>query len=77
MKNVDRVARGFRHVGEVSSKYGYCPEQFEIDVQRHIEEGEKLYKDFIEFMKSHAVDPRKFRELFHKYYEEFIEGDVQ
>lgn len=64
----------YRNVGELSSKYAYDPEgkQFEADVQRHIDEIEALYADFVEWMKSKNVTPAKFRALFVRYYEEFI-----
>ncbi len=63
-----------RNVGEVSSKYGYdrTGEQFESDIRRHIEEGEALYSEFVEWMKSRNVTPDTFRNLFSRYYEEFI-----
>ncbi len=66
----------YRNVGELSSKYAYDKDgkQFEADIRRHIEEGEKLYKEFVEWMKSKNVTPDTFRGLFRKYYEEFIEG---
>lgn len=64
-----------RGVGEVSSKYGYDVDgkAFEADMQKHLEESERLYADFVEFMKSKHVDPEKFRYMFSKYYAEFIE----
>ena len=63
-----------RSVGEMSSKYGYdrTGEQFEADIQRHIEEGEALYSEFVEWMKAHDVTPDKFRVLFGKYYDDYI-----
>lgn len=61
-------------IGEVSSKYGYDRDgkQFEADINAHIERGRKLYRDFVEWMKTQDVDPRTFRNLFRLYYEEFI-----
>lgn len=43
----------YRNVGELSSKYAYdkAGEQFEQDIQRHIDESEKLYAEFVEWMK--------------------------
>lgn len=63
------------HVGEVSSKYGYSNggDLFERDLQRRHEESEALYAEFKAWMRSKNVDPRKFRELFLRYYDEFIE----
>ena len=60
-------------IGEPSSKYGYdrTGEQFERDIQANNERAEALYNDFVEFMKSHDVDPRRFRRIFLRYYEEF------
>lgn len=64
-----------RSVGEVSSKYGYSNggDLFERDLQKHHEENEVLYAEFKMWMKSKDVDPRRFRELFLRYYDEFIE----
>lgn len=63
-------------VGEPSSKYGYdrTGEQFERDMQAHRERYEFLWNEFVEFMKSHDVDPRAFRRMFTRYNEEFLEG---
>lgn len=63
-----------RHVGELSSKYAYDKDgkQFENDIRQRMEDGEKLYNDFIEWMKEKKVDPLKFRDLFMRYYEDFI-----
>ena len=60
-------------IGEPSSKYGYdrTGEQFERDIQANNERAEALYYDFVEFMKSRDVDPRMFRRMFLRYYEEF------
>ena len=64
-----------RSVGEVSSKYGYSNggDLFEQGLQKHCEGYEALYAEFKVWMKSKGVDPRKFRELFLRYYDEFIE----
>lgn len=64
-----------RNVGEPSSKYGYDRDgsQFEADLRKHFEEGEALYQDFVDWMKSKCVDPRKFRNIFMRYHEEFME----
>lgn len=72
MKNVERVARGFRHVGEVSSKYGYDPDQFTKDIENDQLRYAELWDAFVQFMKSHNVDPREFKAMFLRYYEEFI-----
>ena len=61
-------------VGETSSKYGMPggAEQFEKDIQAHLDKAELLWTDFIQFMEDHNVDPRDLRWLFTKYYEEFL-----
>ena len=66
----------YRNVGELSSKYAYDKEgkQFEADIQRHIDESEKLYVEFVEWMKNKGVTPDKFRALFSRYCDEFIKG---
>ena len=72
MKNNERVARGFKSVGDTSSKYGLHPEKFEEDIKRNKEETEKLYSEFIEWVRDKKIDPLKFRNLFMRYYEDFI-----
>ena len=64
----------YRNVGELSSKYAYNKDgkQFEADIQRHIEETEKLYVEFVEWIRAKGVTPEKFRSLFRRYYDEFI-----
>ena len=61
-------------IGDPSSKYAFDRDgkQFEADIQRHIEETERLYADFKEWIKTKNVTPEKFRGLFRRYYEEFI-----
>ena len=63
-------------IGEPSSKYGYdrTGEQFERDIQANNERHEALWNDFVEFMKSHDVDPRAFRRMFTRYNEDFLKG---
>ena len=67
----------YRNVGELSSKYAYDKngKQFESDIQRHIDESEKLYAEFVEWIKSKGVTPDKFRKLFSRYYDELIKGE--
>lgn len=64
-----------QNVGDPCSKYGYDRDgkQFEADIQKHFDESEKLYQDFKEWIESKNVTPDKFRYLFRRYYEEFIE----
>lgn len=61
-------------VGETSSKYGYPGggEAFIADLEAAKERSDRIWADFVEFMKSHNVDPRVFRGLFTRYYEEFF-----
>ena len=63
-----------RHVGEPSSKYGYPGggERFIKDMQAHEERYNFLWKEFVEFMKSHDVTPSELRGMFTRYYEEFF-----
>ena len=63
-----------RCVGDPSSKYGYDPtgERFNADIQAHIDRGEYLWNEFVEFMKSHDATPSEFRSMFIRYYEEFL-----
>ena len=62
-------------VGEVSSKYGYDKDgkQFEADMKKRIEDSNRLYAEFVDWMKSKEVTPDKFRYLFMRYCEDFIE----
>ena len=71
--NVCRTAKPGK-IGETSSKYGMPGggEQFEKDIQAHLEKAEALWKDFMQFMEDHNVDPRDLRWLFTRYYEEFL-----
>jgi|GEM_PF-6626489 len=64
----------YRNVGDPSSKYGYDKDgkQFEADIQKHIDDSEKLYVEFKEWIMKKQVTPDKFRNLFRKYYDEFI-----
>lgn len=62
-------------IGDPSSKYGYDKDgkQFEADIKKHIDDSERLYSEFKEWLKSKNVTPEKFRALFSRYYTEFIE----
>lgn len=61
-------------IGDPSSKYAFDKggKQFEEDIQKHFDDYEQLYSDFIEWMKSKDVTPEVFRSLFRRYYDEFI-----
>lgn len=71
-RNLDARKNG---IGEPSSKYGYDRDgkQFEADIQRHIEESERLYKEFVDWMMDKGVDPETVRNMFVKFYHEFVE----
>lgn len=61
-------------IGETSSKYGYdkTGKSFLEDLQKHSERSQYLWDEFVCFMKSHDVCPGELRELFTKYYEEYL-----
>lgn len=72
MRNLNARKNG---VGDPSSKYGYDRDgsQFDADIQANIEKYEKLWSEFVEWMQSKDVDPRMFRSMFTRYYEEFLQ----
>jgi hypothetical protein len=77
MQKPHRVIRPVtRHVGDPCSKYGYDRngEQFEKDIQAHIDRADFLWNEFVEFMKSHNATPSEFRSMFTRYYEEYLKG---
>ena len=61
-------------VGETSSKYGYSNggDEFIADLKAHEERHENLWNEFVKFMKIHKATPLEFREMFTRYYEEFL-----
>lgn len=61
-----------RRVGEPSSKYGYHPELFEIDLEQHTAENEALWQGFRSWMIERQVNPEKLRYLFARLHEEFL-----
>lgn len=61
-----------RHVGEPSSKYGYQPDQFDRDMEHHLQKSEELWQEFRGWMMEHQVDPEKLRYLFLRLWEEFL-----
>ena len=71
--NVCKRARKGK-VGETSSKYGYPngAELFEKDIKEKQERAERLWMEFVEFMKSRDVTPSELRGMFVRYYEEFL-----
>lgn len=62
-------------VGETSSKYGYAGggEQFEADVKAHEERYNFLWGEFVAFMRLHKVVPAELREMFTRYYDEYLQ----
>ena len=64
----------YKNVGELSSKYAYDTDgkQFEADIQARIDRYEWLWSEFIQFMKDRNVTPSELRQMFTRYYEEFL-----
>ena len=63
-----------RHrVGEVSSKYGYQPEQFDKDLEVRKDRADAMWADFMERMKLHGITPDEARGLFRRMFEEYLE----
>lgn len=60
-------------VGEVSSKYGYNPQQFDKDLKARKARSDALWADFLEWMKQHSATPDEARGLFRRLYEEYLE----
>lgn len=60
-------------VGNASSKYDFNPGQFEKDIEVHLEKSERLWNDFVEWMRKNEIDPKKLRYLWLRYLEEFGE----
>lgn len=65
-------------IGDPASKYGYDRDgsQFAADIEANNKRYEENWKAFVEFMKSRNVDPRAFRNMFTRYYEEFLKEAV-
>lgn len=62
-----------RHrVGEVSSKYGYNPEQFDKDLEARKALYDALWADFLKWMKGRGVTPDEARALFRRLFEEYL-----
>ena len=62
-----------RHrVGEVSSKYGYNPEQFDRDLEARKARYDALWADFLKWMKGRGVTPDEARGLFRRMFEEYL-----
>ena len=62
-----------RHrVGEVSSKYGYNPEQFDQDLEARKARYDALWAGFLEWMKLQGITPDEARGLFRRMFEEYL-----
>lgn len=62
-----------RHrVGEVSSKYGYNPKQFDKDMEARKARSDALWADFQKWMKLHEITPDEARGLFRRLFEEYL-----
>ena len=63
-----------RHrVGEVSSKYGYKPAQFEKDLEVRKARADALWDGFLLWAKGEGITPDEARLLFVRLYEEYLE----
>ena len=62
-----------RHrIGEVSSKYGYNPGQFDQDLEARKARSDALWAGFLEWMKLHGITPDEARGLFVRLHEEYL-----
>ena len=62
-----------RHrIGEVSSKYGYNPGQFDQDLEARKARSDALWADFLGWMKGHEITPDEARVLFRRLFEEYL-----
>ena len=62
-----------RHrIGEVSSKYGYNPGQFDQDLEARKARSDALWSDFHKWMKRHKITPDEARVLFRRLFEEYL-----
>ena len=59
-------------VGEVSSKYGYNPGQFDQDLEARKAHSDALWADFLGWMKLHEITPDEARGLFRRLFEEYL-----
>lgn len=62
-------------IGETSSKYGYSNGAvlFEEDIKAKQERANRLWEEFVDFMKSRDITPNELRSMFVRYYEEFLQ----
>ena len=62
-----------RHrVGEVSSKYGYQPEQFDKDLEVRKDRADALWADFIDWVIGKGLTPEGARGLLRRLLEEYF-----
>lgn len=59
-------------VSEVSSKYGYNPEQFYRDMEARKARSDALWADFLKWMKGHGITHDEARGLFRRMFEEYL-----
>ena len=59
-------------VGEVSSKYGYNPEQFEKDLEARKARSDALWAGFLEWMKLQGITPEEAIGIFRRLFEEYL-----
>ena len=59
-------------VGEVSSKYGYNPKQFDRDMEARKARSDAMWADFLGWMKLHKIMPEEARGLFRRMFEEYL-----
>lgn len=59
-------------VGEVSSKYGYCPEKFDKDLESRKARSDALWADFIDWVIGKGLTPEEARGLLLRLYEEYL-----
>ena len=62
-------------IGDPSSEFGYSDggERFDKKIQQKTERSEWLWGEFVSFMKDHEVVPSELREMFTRYYKEYVE----
>lgn len=62
----------WHRVGEVSSKYGYNPKQFDKDIEARKARSDALWAEFNRWMIERSVTPDEARRLFVRVYEEYL-----
>ena len=62
----------FHRVGEVSSKYGYNPEQFDKDMEARKAHSDALWADFLGWGKANGLTPEDARGLLRRLLEEYF-----